>query len=145
MKEKEKMNSNNKSDEEIVSELLGELEYGKAIPILNKILMKKPNDIPTLLKLGESMIGNGDDISDCIEIYKKIIQINDKSLEAYVQLLECYKEIDEYQDAIATAEKIIKLAPKKANDIKKDIEKWKKLIWESELGINLGTEIDSYK
>jgi len=106
---------------------MNNLEYGQAIPLLNNILSKKPNDVPTLLKLGDSTIGNGDPIPDCIEVYKKIIQLNPKSLEAYVQLLECYKEIAAYQDAIATAENIIKLAPKKANDLKKDIEKWKNM------------------
>ena len=128
MKEQSNKNMGSKTDEQKVAELMNNLEYGQAIPLLNNILSKKPNDVPTLLKLGDSMIGNGDPIPDCIEVYKKIIQLNPKSLEAYVQLLECYKEIAAYQEAISTAENIIKMAPKKANDLKKDIEKWKKKI-----------------
>lgn len=107
----------------LMQEALGEIDG--AIENMNTAVRLNPNDINYIFALGRMYQGRGDDADNKIaeKLFLRILEVNDKEINALFNLGLLYENMERKDEAIKQYEKVVSLLSDKNEDVRKQIEK----------------------
>lgn len=115
-----------------VDALLGR-KYDQADTFFRKILAMEPNDVPSLLKLGNSNLRNGNP-AEAIRLHQKARNLDERNIEILFSLAADYEEAGRTDEALQTLDAILDIdtsnltALFRKRDILQRLKKWEKVL-----------------
>jgi len=94
-------------------ELIKEKKYGQAKVLCEKMLAAYPDDIDTLIKMGDIAIGQGD-FNRALNYLKKTLKLSPDSFDVHEKIGTAYFQLSRYDKAVEHFNRAVQLRPEKS-------------------------------